>query len=234
MSELKNYAIILASGSGTRFGSEKPKQFMSLGGKTIFEHTITVFQNSPLTDEIIIATNHEYIEFANKLVETNKFYKVTKIIAGGKTRKDSSYNAVHSIEQDEGKVLIHDCARPFVTQNIIEDCYNALEEYDAITTAIPVIDTIVEIKDNKIINIPKREKLNRVQTPQGFKLSLIKKAHNLSVNDNDFTDDCGLIIKHKLAEIHIVAGSPDNIKITYPKDLILAREILKNKLSTSH
>ena len=224
----KNFAIILASGSGKRFMSDKPKQFTQICGKTILERTVEAFNMSCAIDEIIIATNPEYKDLVSEIIKNNSYNKVTKIVSGGETRKDSSFNAVNAINDTTGKVLIHDCARPFVSQKIITECIKALDKYPAITTAVPVTDTIVEISDSKIKEIPKRQNLMRVQTPQGFKLSLIKEAHRLSSGDNNFTDDCGMIIKHKLAEVHIVAGDSNNIKITYPEDIYTAERIMNN------
>ena len=141
---------------------------------------------------------------------------------GGEQRKDSSYIGIHSVQEDEANVLIHDCARPFVSKKIINDCVEALKTYKAVGVAIPSTDTIIEVENNIIKSIPPRRKLMRIQTPQCFKLSLIKKAHELSKNDKEFTDDCGLIIKHNLSEIYIVEGDRNNFKITYPEDFYLA------------
>ena len=216
--KLINYAIILASGSGSRFESDIPKQFVKIGDRTILEITAQKFEIVQSVDRIIIVVNSEYLQKATELLRGYK--KIYKIIPGGKTRKDSSYNAVSSIDDSEANILIHDGVRPFVTPEIINDCINALNNgTKALTTAIPSTDTIIEVKDDKIISIPKRETLQRVQTPQGFKLSLIRKAHELSKYDYDFTDDCGLVLRHKLADISIIKGSNDNIKITYPNDI---------------
>ena len=225
---LKNYAIILASGSGTRFGGDTPKQFYKLDTKTILEHTTDCFETSEYIDEIIIVTNTENIEKVKELLG-NKYKKVHKIISGGTTRKESSYNGVYSINDTEANILIHDGARPFVSGKIIEECIIALNNgTKALTTAIPSSDTIIEVQDNRIISVPKRETLKRVQTPQGFKLSIIKKAHELSKDDNSFTDDCGMVLKHNLTPIYIVNGDINNIKITYPEDINIAGEFLNN------
>lgn len=228
---LKNYAIILASGSGTRFGGDTPKQFYKLGTKTILEHTTDCFETSEYIDEIIIVTNTENIKKVKELLG-NKCKKVHKIIAGGATRKESSYNGVYSIDDTEANILIHDGARPFVSGKIIEECIIALNNgTKALTTAIPSSDTIIEVQDNRIISVPKRKTLKRVQTPQGFKLSIIKKAHELSKDDNSFTDDCGMVLKHNLCEISVIDGDINNIKITYQQDTHFAEEILKGRKS---
>ena len=226
---MKNYAIILASGKGTRLGTKKPKQFLKISGKTILEHTIEAFQKSEFIDFIIVVIEPEYKNFAQKILLNNKYNKVIKIISGGKIRKESSFIGVNSIEQKEANVFIHDCARPFVSQEIIKNCAEALKKYNAVNVATPVTDTIISVKNNFIENVPERKNLMQSQTPQCFKLSLIKKAHELSKKDNNFTDDCGLIIKYNLSDIYIVEGSTENIKITYPSDINISREIFKRK-----
>lgn len=216
---LKNYAIILSSGSGSRFGGDIPKQFTEIRGKTILEHSVLAFESAIGIDEIIVVVTPKYIDLANDIIKKAEFKKVSTIIKGGATRKESSYLGVSSVPDDEANVLIHDCARPFVSQKIIANCIEALKKYDAVNVAIPAIDTVLKVKDGFIEQIPKRSELMYCQTPQCFKLSLIKKAHELSKYDSDFSDDCGLILKHNLAPIFIVEGSSENIKITYQTDI---------------
>ncbi len=226
---LKNYGIILASGSGSRFGSEIPKQFMMLDNKTILEYSIDTFENSDSINEIILIVTPSYLNEVKKIVNTNKYTKVSKILAGGETRKDSSYIGISAIEDNEANVLIHDCARPLLSEKIIEACTKSLEIYEAVDVAIPTTDTILEIKDGIIKSIPERKNLMSSQTPQCFRLSLIKKAHELSKNDKSFTDDCGLVLKHDLAKIHIVEGEFKNFKITYPFDIKYAEILLESQ-----
>ena len=172
---LKTYAIILASGTGNRYGSDIPKQFVKIAGKTVFEHTITIFEKSKEIDEIIVVITPEYRHFGEELIVKNNFKKVSKLLNGGETRKESSSIGISSISDEEANVIIHDCARPFLSQRIIKDCVKALETYNAVDVAIPSADTIIKVKDNVISKIPERKYLRRGQTPQCFKLSTIKK-----------------------------------------------------------
>lgn len=224
---MKNYGIILASGTGNRYGSELPKQFVKIAGKTVLEHTVEIFEKSELIDEIIIVITPEYRHLAEDIILKNSFKKVRKLLNGGATRKDSSYIGISSIDDSEANVVIHDCARPFLTQKIITDCIEALKTHDAIDVAIPCADTIIEVKDDIIANIPNRSALRRGQTPQCFKLSLIKKAHEVSKGDSNFTDDCGLIIKYNLSKVAVVEGDIENIKITYPSDIFMADRLFQ-------
>ena len=232
MSELKNYGIILASGTGSRYGADVPKQFVKIAGKTILEHTIEVFEKADGIDDIIIVITPEYRTMAEEILLKNNYKKVSKLLNGGEIRKESSYIGISAIEDGEANVLIHDCARPFLTQKIISDCIKALNKYDAVDVAIPSADTIVKVDENNIIqHIPNRAVLRRGQTPQCFKLSTIKKAHELSQNDKNFTDDCGLVVKYNLADVYVVEGDVENIKVTYPSDIFMADRLFQIRSS---
>ena len=227
LNKLKNYAVILASGTGNRFGSKIPKQFIQISGKTILERSIEIFETNKYIDEIILVITPEYINLFKEIQNKNNFKKIKKVLPGGKTRKDSSYIGISAIMDVEANVLIHDCARPFLNQKILNKCINALNEHDAVNVAITATDTIMQVKDGFIESIPERKYLMQSQTPQCFKLSLIKKAHELSKNENNFTDDCSLVVKYDLTKIFIVEGDKTNIKITHPIDEFIAEYIIK-------
>ena len=225
---MKTYAIILASGSGSRYGHSVPKQFAKIAGKTILEHTIEIFEYAKEIDRTIVVVPQEYRIFVEDIILRNAYKKIYKILNGGNSRKESSYIGVMSIEDSDGYVFIHDCARPFLSPELIVRCREALRHHDAIDVAIPTADTIITLDSkSRIANIPKRENLRRGQTPQCFKLSLIKKAHSLFRYSDDFTDDCGLIVASGLAEVFVVDGMEENMKITYPQDMILADKLLQ-------
>lgn len=217
------YGIILASGTGSRFGHELPKQFVKIAGKTVIEHTIDVFEQSKYIDKIIVVITPEYRDFFENILLRNHFKKIHKVLNGGATRKESSFIGISAIDEADASVMIHDCARPFLSQDIIARCYQALQKYDAVDVAIPSVDTLIQVgQDQCIQNIPDRKYLQRGQTPQCFKLALIRKAHALSQDDENFTDDCGIVLKHRLAKIYIVNGENKNFKITLPEDIFLA------------
>lgn len=226
---MKNIAIILASGTGERFGEKIPKQFYKFEGKTILEHSIDAFENNKNIDEIILVTNPKFRDLAEEILKNNDYKKVTKLLNGGKTRVESSYVGT-SEAPEESNVLIHDAVRAFVTQKIIDDNIEALKKYEAVGTAIDTVDTIIQVDENNVITaIPPRKFLKRVQTPQSFRANLIKKAHEMALKDEDanFTDDCGLILRYNLAPIHIVDGDELNVKITHKNDL----NVIKNMRS---
>lgn len=219
---MKNYAIILASGNGNRFGADIPKQFTKINGNTMFELAIEAFEQVENIDGIVAVVTPGYKNFAEEIIAKNNYKKVISVAEGGELRKDSSYNGISSITDEEANVLIHDCARPFVSKKIIENCLKALENHSAVAVAIPSTDTLIEVKNNFITRIPDRNSYMRVQTPQCFKLSVIRKAHSLAKNDKNFTDDCGLVARYNLCDIYVVEGERKNLKITYPEDVVLA------------
>lgn len=226
---MKNIAIILASGTGERFGENVPKQFYQFEGKTLLEHAIDAFEKNKNIDEIILVTNPKFRDLAENILNKNDYKKITKVLNGGKTRVESSYIGT-SEAPEEANVLIHDAVRAFVTQKIIDDNIEALKKHEAVGTAIESIDTIIRVDENNVITaIPPRKFLKRVQTPQSFRANLIKKAHELALKDENasFTDDCGLILRYNLAPIHIVDGDELNVKITHKNDL----NVIKNMLS---
>lgn len=218
---MKHIAIILASGNGERFGENIPKQFYVFREKTLLEHSIDAFEQNNNIDEIFVVTNPKFRDLTEEILSKNNYKKIIKLLNGGKTRVDSS--RIGCMEApDDSNVLIHDAVRAFVTQEIINRNIEALKKYEAVGTAIDTVDTIIQIDENSCItNIPKRNSLKRVQTPQSFRANIIKKAHKFAQNEQtvDFTDDCGLILKYNLAPVHIVEGDEINVKITQKSDL---------------
>lgn len=223
---MKNIAVILAGGAGKRFGSDRPKQFLPLeDGRTVLEHAIAAFRACDCIDDVIVVMHPDWLDSAEcKMLSA-------KLVAGGSERWESSWNAIQSIthrfllsEDKEGEVslLIHDAARPFVSQRIIEDVCVALQNHEAVTVAIPATDTMYEVHDGLLSRIPDRATMMRAQTPQAFRLSLICHAYELAIQDPmlQATDDCGIVHRYLPdAPICIVAGEEANRKITFKEDL---------------
>jgi 2-C-methyl-D-erythritol 4-phosphate cytidylyltransferase len=206
-----------------------PKQLLTLAGKTLVEHCVGAFAEAPGIDETVLVMPLNYHEEARRIVGD----QVSVIIEGGVTRSDSVRNALAYLAsrypEAETGVLLHDAARPLVTQQIIADCATALEKHDAIGTAVPTSDTILVVADGVIASVPPRQTLYRAQTPQGFRLETIARAHALAAADPDFTptDDCGVVLRYLPdVPVHIVQGSERNIKVTYPSDLPIAEALL--------
>ena len=222
---MKTYAIILASGSAQRFsrGETQLKQLAKVAGRTLLEHVVDLFEHSEGIDEIFVVITPGYHEAAETLLKGGAYKKVTCILEGGATRRESSRIGISAIPDEEAQVVIHDCARPLLSDRIVRDCLEALKNHDAVDVAIPTADTIVRVNAGGFIEeIPERSHLMRGQTPQCFKLSLIRRAHKLAASDEIYTDDCGLIVRHGLAPVYVVRGERANIKVTWPEDLHLA------------
>lgn len=232
---MKNIVLILSSGIGKRCSADIPKQFLKIAGKYIIEHTIELFENNQNIHSIIVVSHADYINKTQEIVKKNNYKKVVKIVAGGETRQDSSYIGVNSIEEDEANVLIHDVARPFTDSEVIDECIQALNNYDAVSVAVASPDTIAEVDENNcIVNIPQRKHLRRNQTPQAFKLKIIKQAHQYAKENNIVvTDDCSLVQYSGVCKIYIVNGNEDNCKITYPSDIPVAEKIYELKRLSS-
>jgi len=227
----KNLVVILAGGSGSRIDNDVPKQFLLLKGKTVLQHTVEKFENHAAIDHIFLVTNSEFYEKTGKIIRESGYGKVVKILEGGAVRQDSSRIGVTAAGAGNYEnVFIHDAARPFVSKKIIDDILEKLGTYSAVNVAIMSPDTIVRVDENHLVkDVPDRKYLRRVQTPQGFKLELIRKAHRLARENGitNATDDCSLVLRLKLAEVYVVEGSPLNIKITYPIDLHIAEKIIE-------
>lgn len=236
---MKNIAIILAGGSGNRLGDPTPKQLLKVAGKKVIEHTLDVFQNHLLINEIVIVSHPDYIRDIESIVIHNQYDKVKKILAGGKERYHSSLSAINAYNE-EINMIFHDSVRPLVNERIITDCIKALKKYNAVDVAIPTTDTIIEVNENnEIIGIPLRSGLRNGQTPQAFKRSTIKAAYDKALVDPNFTttDDCGVVLKYLPNEpIYVVKGELFNMKLTYKEDLFLLDKLfqLRSLVNQSH
>lgn len=232
----KNIAVILAGGVGSRLGLNKPKQFLKVAGKTVLEHTVTVFQKHSQIDEIAIVMHRSYMAETEAMVVKNKWTKVKKILNGGDERYESSLSAIRAYEHEDENVnlIFHDSVRPLVSSKIITDVIAALDQYDAVDVAIPSADTIIALENNEdiISNIPRRQLLRRGQTPQAFKLQIIKQAYEKALQDPNFqtTDDCGIVVKYlPETKVFVVEGEERNTKLTYPEDIYLLDKLFQLK-----
>ncbi len=225
-----NIAVVLAGGIGARVGGNMPKQLLPLAdGKTILEHSVDAFDEADCVDEVCIVMHPDYICEAEKLLKTNNWKKVRHIISGGKERWESSVNAIRLYQEKleeqefiESNILLHDAARPFVSQRIIADVCKALEEHKAVVVAIPSTDTVYEMQNGCVARIPIRSTIMRAQTPQAFRLPLIAEAYDIALNYENMqvTDDCGIVHKNlPNTSIHIVLGEEKNKKITFKEDI---------------
>lgn len=229
----KNIGIILAGGSGQRVGGERPKQLMVIAGKTVLEHSLTVFQNNRSIDEIIIVGNAGYLQEIRTIANKETYPKVSHIISGGAERHHSTLAALEKCGEEECNLIIHDAVRPLVTTQMIDENISALTDCDACTTALPTTDTILESDPEHayVRSIPDRTLLYNVQTPQSFKKTTLQRAYTLALQDPCFhsTDDCGVVCHYLPAtRIKIVIGTSSNLKLTYKEDIQVIEKLLNN------
>jgi 2-C-methyl-D-erythritol 4-phosphate cytidylyltransferase len=314
---MRTVAVVLAGGSGERFGGGVPKQLLTLRGRTLLEHSVAAFERAPCVDAILVVCAAAHAERAGELLAAGGFGKLAKVITGGVTRVDSTRAAIDELssgargarpagpgepgsggpgsggpssgklgsegpgsgepgsggpgsgesgsgepgsggpgsgESGSGEagsgelgwagagagagsgdcdVLFHDAARPLVDQETIAACAAALADCRAVGVCVPSSDTIAVVSDGVMTSMPRRDSLVRCQTPQGFRLSVIRRAHELAAADPAFadlpaTDDCGIVLRYLPGvAVRIVPGSDRNIKITYPRDLDIAETLMK-------
>lgn len=225
-----NIAVVLAGGSGTRLGSALPKQFLEVEGKPIIAYTIEAFQKNPRIDEMVIVSRAENVDLMWDIVHRFHYEKVSRVLLGGKERYDSSLAAIAAYDHPDDVLLLHDGVRPLVSQRVIDRCLDAMVNYNAVGVAVKTTDTIVEVDHlGCIVATPPRSRLRNMQTPQCFRLGVIRKAYEVALRDPAFvtTDDCGVVAKYLPEEpVFIVEGEPTNIKVTYKEDLALMRQHL--------
>ena len=224
--EKKEYctAIVLAAGSGKRMGTKVHKQYLLMGGKPVLYYSLRAFEDSKRIDEIILVCGAGEEDYCRKeIVEKYGISKARKIIPGGAERYDSVWNGLK--ETKEGYVYIHDGARPFVDEEIIERAYECVSEHHACVAGMPSKDT-VKIADsgNIVTATPDRSSVWIVQTPQVFDTELIRKAYALLMEKDEIsvTDDAMVAEQMLGASVRLFYGSYENIKITTPEDLEIA------------
>jgi ribitol-5-phosphate 2-dehydrogenase (NADP+) / D-ribitol-5-phosphate cytidylyltransferase len=229
---LRTVGVVLAGGSGTRVGGEIPKQLLEIAGRSVLEHSVAAMDAAPEIDEVLVVMHPDFIGEAEKVVSNGPYRKVSQVLAGGPNRSDTARIAIAALGSEECNVLLHDAVRPLVSPRIIADAVDALRRYRAVDVAVPSADTILVVDDGLIVDIPSRQRLWRAQTPQGFRLSVIRKAYELAGQDPDFhaTDDCGVVLKYLPDEpIGVIDGSDENIKITQPVDIFIADNLLRSQ-----
>ncbi|MBP5773297.1 MAG: 2-C-methyl-D-erythritol 4-phosphate cytidylyltransferase [Eubacterium sp.] len=223
-------AIVLAAGSGSRMNSDTKKQYMEINGKPVVWYSLNAFENSRV-DEIILVVPEGEREYATEnFVEKYGFKKVAMVITGGAHRYDSVY---HGLEHTTGDyVLIHDAARPMITNDIIDRCIDGAMEYKACVAGMPVKDTIKEVNEDKVVvNTPARETLYITQTPQAFEYDLVHNSYIklFGSGDQNVTDDAMVVEQFGRTKVKFVEGSYENIKITTPEDVEIAKTLLTLK-----
>ena len=221
---MKKFAIIVSGGNGSRMQTDIPKQFIEINGKPILLHTLEKFAAADPNMEIVLVLNVDHQGIWSKIA--NKF-KVTipyTLVNGGRTRYHSVKNALKKVSKN-ALVAIHDGVRPLLSTSLILKGFEELTKHEAIVTAIPSKDSIRRVQDG-VSSALDREEIYLVQTPQIFTASILHKAYQQAYR-NEFSDDAAVVERLGIP-IHILIGETQNIKITYPEDILLAENILKH------
>ena len=219
---MKKYIIIVAGGSGSRMGSDTPKQFLELHGLPILMHTVTKFQQSVAEGKIILALPKKEQNTWQSLCEKYHFDIPHQIVNGGESRFHSVQNALKKIS-NKSIVAIHDGVRPLVSKTVIKNCIESAEKFGATIPILPMQDSIRKISDNGNQMVD-RSQFVSIQTPQCFRSEVILKAYQQEYQDS-FTDDASVVeqLGHK---IYLLEGNKENIKITTPEDLKIAEVLV--------
>ena len=235
MGKKKVAAICLAAGQGKRMESKVQKQYLLIENKPVLYYALQAFQESAVEEIILVVGAGEETYCKKEIVEEYGFSKVKAIVAGGKERYHSVYNGLQALEGAD-YVLIHDGARPFLTQDIINRCIQGAKEYKACVAGMPVKDTIKLADDEQNIeSTPQRSKVWMIQTPQTFEYSMIKEAYETLIEQENrgittsipVTDDAMVVEYYMKQKVHLVYGSYENIKITTPEDMRIANVFVK-------
>ena len=230
---MKHIGIVMAAGSGKRMKSEVPKQFLEIKGKPLLYYTLRAMEES-FIDEIILVVREEDEEYVkSQIVEKYNFKKVSRVTKGGRERFESVYNGLLAVSDEDSYVYIQDGARPFLSKESLERIREAVIKEGAAVLAVPVTDTIKAVDSyGYILNTPNRNSLVAAQTPQAFKYEIIKEAFvryfENSYKSEGFivTDDASLVERFSNTKVKFVMGDYENIKITNPRDIRLAEEML--------
>lgn len=223
-----NGVVIVAAGTGSRMKMGINKQFIKLEGKEIIAYTIEKFYNNSNIEDIVVVVKEDESEFFKKEILDKYNFKNIKIAYGGKERQDSVYNGLKSLDKKCDVVLIHDGARPFVSDKIIDNCIEEVKEHKAIVVGVPVKDTIKVIDNDKnIVDTPNRSVLWAVQTPQTFDYNILIDAYKDAFKSGFYGTDDAMLVERIGYKVKMVEGSYNNIKITTKEDLSVGSQILK-------
>lgn len=223
-------AIVLAAGSGKRMEQDISKQYMKLGDAPLMVHCLRTFQESKVTQIVLVVAPGDVEKCRKEIIERYHIDKCIAIVEGGEERYNSVYAGLQAI--NDGYVLIHDCARAFVSIDIIHRCMSAVALYESCVVGMPSKDT-VKLTDThrKVLDTPDRSNVWIVQTPQCFEYNLIRGAYDRIIEnaDTSITDDAMIVEKATDHDVHMIEGSYMNIKVTTPEDVAFGEAILRNR-----
>lgn len=222
-------ALIPAAGSGERLGGKINKQFIEINSKPILVYTLEKFEKCRSIDEVILILPQRWLEYGrSQIVARFGLRKVERIIPGGKERQDSVYHGLKAIKEKTDVVLIHDGVRPFIRPDKIEESVRLCQQFGATILALPVRYTLKEVHDGTVVRTLDRKLLWEIQTPQTFRYDIILEAYSKAMKEGFYSTDDSALVERVGYKVKILEGQWDNIKITSPWDLELAKLLIRN------
>ena len=228
MKTTRNIAIVVAGGTGDRFGDDLPKQYHELGGRPVITYCLDTFERSDMIDEVVLVVSESYLVYASKeIVDKFGYRKINKITTGGDSRQESVLAGLTACPKGIDLVAIHDAVRPFLARDLLHDTLKKAGDSGAAILAVPARESVKLVRGDIIEKTLLRDTVWIAQTPQAFRFDKILEAHRRAeAAQNEATDDSQLYEQY-CDEVSIVRGSYNNIKITTKKDLVVAEEILR-------
>ena len=223
-------AIIPAAGEGRRMGGTVEKQFLHLHGIPVLAHTLGVFDKSPEVDDVVLVVAPQQRQaLKERVLGPYPCRKLSGVVDGGSKRQDSVARGLDAVPGDSGLVVVHDGVRPLVSVDLLGAVLKAANEHGAALAAIPAGDTVKRARGEVVVETLERETIWLAQTPQAFQVSLLRLAYEKASRDRMMVTDDAALVESLGVSVHLVPGSPENIKVTTPTDLIIAEALLAQR-----
>jgi len=223
---MKALAILVAAGRGERMGADRPKAFVPLAGQPMLLHAARAFDAAPSVDGIVVVVPADRIDAAREMLVG--VHAVREVVAGGERRQDSVRRGLEALPPSfDGMVLVHDVARALVEVELIEAVLRAAEEHDAALPVLGLVDTVKRLRDDRVVETLDRDELGAAQTPQGFRLALLRRAYDRAYRDDVVLTDEAMAVERLGEPVIAVPGSARNRKLTTPEDLAWAETVLR-------
>jgi 2-C-methyl-D-erythritol 4-phosphate cytidylyltransferase len=228
MDSLSVVAIVPSAGLGTRVGGRVKKPYLPIGEKPLLVHTLSQLEGSPFIGHIILVVSPDDLSYCKgSLVREYGLHKVDRVVAGGRERQDSVWRGLRRARPSETVIMVHDGARPFVTQKLIEKSVKSAVKWGAAIAAVPVTDTVKEVTSRReVVRTVDRRTLWLVQTPQTFRADILKEAYRAARRDGYVGTDDACLVERLGIKVKVIAGSYDNLKITTAADLAIAQAVV--------
>jgi 2-C-methyl-D-erythritol 4-phosphate cytidylyltransferase len=219
---LTSWAIVVGAGDGRRLGGDRPKAFVGLGDEVMLAHSVRMLDDHPAVDGIVLVVPEGWEEPATLLADELVAGKVAAAVAGGSSRAASVAAGLAAVPDDADLILVHDAARPFAKSELVSRVLEALGQADGAVPGVPLTDTVKRVHAGVVVETPDRSQLVAVQTPQGFRADVLRRAH-AQADELAAATDCASLVEAAGGRVAVVEGDPANLKVTTPDDLAEAR-----------